>query len=139
MRVRDNYRCRWSWSMSPPSTFRNFTENPQFCMFFSPSIWHNSISHFALYQHPPPKGTAIKNQKLTFAALGGKQFRWAMQQPVWQKRSVFCLCYSLWYFMLSYTTVYINCHSIYSILIAITTKMMEQSIFVTNFKGTMQH
>ena len=75
VRVRDNCRCYWSWSMSPPSPFRNFAENPQFCTFFLPSILRNSISHFILYQHLPPKGTAMKNQKLTPAALGGKQFR----------------------------------------------------------------
>ena len=53
-RVHDNCRCRQSWSMSPPSPFRNFVENPQFCTFISPSILCNSISHFSLYQHPPP-------------------------------------------------------------------------------------
>ena len=57
-RVRDNCRCRQSWSMSPPSPFRNFAENPQFCMFISPSILRSRISHFALYQHPPPDGPA---------------------------------------------------------------------------------
>ena len=65
VRVRDNCHCLWSWSMSPPSSFRNFVENPQFCTFVSPSSLCNSISHFVLYQHPPPKWTAMKNQKLT--------------------------------------------------------------------------
>ena len=53
VRVRDN--CRWSWSMSQPSPFHNFAENPQFCTLFSPSILRNSISHFALCQHPSPR------------------------------------------------------------------------------------
>ena len=33
-------------------------ENPHFCTFISPSIFHSNISHFALYQHPPSDGTA---------------------------------------------------------------------------------
>ena len=57
-RVRDNFRCRQSWSMSPLSPFRNFAENPQFCTFISPSIMCSSISHFALYQLPPPEEPA---------------------------------------------------------------------------------
>ena len=50
------------------------------------------ISHFALYQHPPPNATAMKNQKLTPAALRGKKFRWAMQEPVRQERLVCFVC-----------------------------------------------
>ena len=57
-RVRDNCRCSQSWSMLPPSPFRNFAENQQFCTFISPSILHSSISHLALYKHPPPDGPA---------------------------------------------------------------------------------
>ena len=41
--LRDNCRCCQSWSMSPPSPFRNFTENSQLCTFFLPSILCNSI------------------------------------------------------------------------------------------------
>ena len=59
-RVRGNCRCRQSWSMSPPSPFHNFAENQQFCTFILPSILRSSISHFALYQHPPPDGSARK-------------------------------------------------------------------------------
>ena len=54
----DNCRCRQSWSMSPPSPFRNFAENQQFFTFISPSILRSSISYFALYQHPSPDGPA---------------------------------------------------------------------------------
>ena len=96
-RVHQNCRCHQSWSMSPPTPFRNFAENPQIFTLISPSILRSSISHFALYQHPPPDETALKNQKLTPAALGGKQCRWAMHKPVWQERSVcfvsvLCFC-----------------------------------------------
>ena len=64
----------------------------------------NSISHFALYQHPPPKGTAMKNQKLTPAALRGKQFRWAMQESVWQEIAV---CFvSVLFFVVFYAVIY---------------------------------
>ena len=60
VRVRDN--CRWSWSISPPSPFRNFVENPQFffnVLFKIHNFAHSfhrlfcvtasPISHFALY------------------------------------------------------------------------------------------
>ena len=67
----------------------------------------------------------MKNQKLTPAALGGKQFRWAMQEPVWQERSV---CFvSVLFFVAFYAVL----SFFYSILITITTKTMEQSIFET--------
>ena len=84
-RVRDNCRCRLSWSMSPPSPFRNFAENPQFCTFLSPSILRSSISHSAFCFIPTPttKWARKKSQSLTPAALGGKQFRWPMHEPVW--------------------------------------------------------
>ena len=83
--VRDNCGCRQSWSMSPPSPFRNFAENPQFCMFISPSILRSSISHFTFCFIPTTttRWASEMNQYLTPAALGGKQFRWPMHEPVW--------------------------------------------------------
>ena len=64
---------------SPPSSFRNFAECSKICMFISLSIcvtqfciFHNTILHFAYYQHPPPDMTAMKKQKLTPATRRGK-------------------------------------------------------------------
>ena len=104
--VRDNCSCCQSWSMSPPSPFCRKS-----------TILH---VHFAVYhaqQHlafcfistPTTRWASTKNQQLTPAALGGKQFRWAMHKPVWHERLV---CFV---FMLSYSTCYINCHDMYSI------------------------
>ena len=71
----------------------------------------NSISHFAfsLYQHPPLKGTAMKNQKLTPAALAGMQFRWAVQDLVWKEMSVCFVCVLFFYvmFIIYYIYLYI--------------------------------
>ena len=55
------------------------------CTFISPSILHSSISHFAFYfiPTPPTRWASKKNRSLTPAALGGKQFRWAMHEPLW--------------------------------------------------------
>ena len=97
--------------MSPPSPFHNFAKCPPFCTFVSPSILRSSISHFVFCFLPTPttRRASKKNQYLTPAALGGKEFRWAMHEPMWQVRAVFLfLCYSLWYFLLSYTVCYIN-------------------------------
>ena len=89
-RVHDNCHYRQSWSMSPPFQFcgKSTILHVHFTVYLA-----LSISHFALYQHPPPDRTAMKNQKLTPAALEGKQFRWTMQEPVWQERLVFCLLF----------------------------------------------
>ena len=92
--------------MSPPPSFRNSRKIHNFARSFRrlSYVVASRILHFALYQHPPPDGTAMKNQKLTTAALGGKQFRWAMQEPVWQERSV---CFvSVLFFVVFYAVLF---------------------------------
>ena len=89
----------------------HFAENPQLCTFISPSILRSSISHFAFCFIPITRWASKKNQSLTTAALGGKQFRWAMHEPCGKKgQCILFLFYSLWYFVLSYSICYINCH-----------------------------
>ena len=113
VRVRDNCRCRQSWSMSPPSPFRNFAEYQQFCTLISSSILRSNISHFAFCFIPTPttRWASKKNQSWTPAALGGKQFRWAITNPYGKKgQCILVLFYSLWYFVLCYSICYINCH-----------------------------
>ena len=91
-RVRDNCRCRQSWSMSPPSPFRNFAKNPQFCTFVSPSILRSSISHL-LYtnthhqmgqQEEPVVDTCSPRRQAIL--MGHARTR------VVRKVSVFCFC-----------------------------------------------
>ena len=88
--------------------FTNSWENPQFYTFILPSILHSSISHFAFCFIPTPTTTRDSNEEpeveLTLAALGGKQFRWAMQEPVWQETSV---CFvSMLFFVVFYAVLY---------------------------------
>ena len=108
-RVRDNCRCRQSWSMSPPSPFRGKST----ILHVHFAVYLSSISHFTFCFIPTPttRWASKKNQSSTPAALGDKQFRWAMHEPVWQERSVcLFLCYSFVVFVLSYSICYINCH-----------------------------
>ena len=61
-----------------------FCGKSMFCTFISPSIFHCSISNFSFYFLPTPttRWASKKNQYLTPAALGGKEFRWAMHEPM---------------------------------------------------------
>ena len=86
----------------------HFAKNSQFCTFISPSILHLA---FCCIPTPITRWTSKKNQSLTPAALGGKQLNGPCTNPCGKKgQCVFFLCYSLWYFVLSYSNCYINCH-----------------------------
>ena len=111
VRVRDNCRCQQSWSMSPPSLFRIFAENPQFCVFFSPSILHDSISYFAFCFIPTPTSKEDSNEESevdTCSPLGGKQFEMGHAgSHVTLKVSVFCLYDILVCYVIIYANIYI--------------------------------
>ena len=81
----------------------------------------------------------MKNQKLTPAALGGKQFTWVMQEPVWQERLVCFVCYSCivsnscdYIYIYNYIYIYI-----YSFLITSTTTMQLLFLVIAECKNLL--
>ena len=101
--------------------------------------------------HPPPNGKAMRNQKLTPAALGGKQFEIGHAGScVIRKVSVFCLCvilvcyvYNLCFYLYIYIYIYIYLYIYVYIIIYIrfyNNKYNNNAIiiiFITKYKNLL--
>ena len=109
-RVCDNCRCRQSLEHVATVSISQF-RGKSTILHVHFTVLRSSISHFALYQHPPPDGPARRTGHWHLQPQEASNLDGPCTNLCGKKgQCILFLCYSLWYFVLSYSICYINCH-----------------------------